>query len=745
MSSFDEADPYPLALPEPASPTREPADGRRETNLLHLAWQSRWLILLCTLLGAGTAWGALHRVTPLYTSVSRIYVDKMMPQILTGEMQVGQSPSYLYTQAELIRSTPVLVSVAEAPEQAALDCLRGVDNRIVFLKENINVTVGSKDDIINVWAELPDAKEAAQLVNATVDAYITKYAENRRTNTVEVLNILRNEKQRRDAELEERRQALADFRKQHTALAVQIDRENVITRRFSALAEQLNQTEIALLEAKARFNRVKEMYDRPSERVYLLEAASKEQAGMRDVDLENQVRQVEQVLTTERAQWGEGHPRVRLLRESYDELKKQLKKQQDAIVIAYVDGLRQEYEVLDHKRNELRTAYDRQFKMATDVSSQALELAALEDALERTERLCDILDDRIKEVNLTEEVGPMNVSIMEPAGVSTEPSYPIRSRFLASGILAGGLLGFGLAWLRDVLDHRLKSVEEITSVLQLPVLGALPYFGDKQEAAQISRIVALTPRSTAAESVRTLRTALHFGLAGRDVKCIVVTSPSPGDGKSTVACNLAIAMSQADQRVLLVDADLRKPTLHLVFEVPATRGLGSVLTDRRPVEEAIVPGVLDSLDLLPCGPLPTNPVELLNNGFFAEVLNKLRERYDRIIIDSPPVIPVADARVIAAIGDATILVLRAERSTRRISVAARNELWRVRATRIGVVVNGVPLRRQSHYGSGYGYGEFGYMTYSYGEEAGAETSRSAKKALLTKQPTEPATSVVDSA
>jgi capsular exopolysaccharide synthesis family protein len=736
MSSLVEVEPYSLAVAEPGAAPAEQNESRRETNLLQLAWHSRWLILLCMLLGAGVAWVILQRVTPLYPAQSRIYVDRVLPSIMGNEMQLGQSANYVYTQAELIQSTPILAAVAGAEENAKLATFHDVDNPVGLLKENLTVTVGTKDDIINVWIELPNAQDAAQIVNSVVDAYITKYAENRRTSTVEVLNILRSEKQRRDAELEERRKALADFRKQHTALAIQVDKENVITRRFSALSEELNQTEIALLEAKARYNRVQQMYDKPSDRIYLLEAASKHQAGMRDMDLEQQVRQIEQVLTTERAQWGEGHPRVRLLRDSFAKQQKRLKEQQQAIVVAYVDELRQEYEVIEHKRNELRTAYDRQFKLATDVSSQALELASLEEALERTERLCDILDDRIKEVNLSEGVEAMNVSILEPAVASSLPSYPNRKRFLASGILAGGLLGFGLAWLRDLLDHRLKSVDEIASVLQLPVLGALPYFGDKQETAQIGRLVALSPRSIAAESVRTLRTALHFGLAGRDVKAIVVTSPSPGDGKSTVASNLAIALAQADQRVLLVDADLRKPTQHLIFEASAARGLGSVLTDRRPFEEAIIPGVADSLDLLPCGPLPANPVELLNNGFFADLLGQLRERYDRIIIDSPPVMPVADARVIAALGDATVLVLRAERSTRRISLAARNELWRVRATRIGVVVNGVPVRKQAHYGSayGYGYGEYGYMTYGYGDDDSSENGRTDnRKPLLTKQ------------
>ncbi len=742
MSSLVDVDQFSLAVPENGPSSVDQTDQRRETNLMQLAWRSRWLVLLCMVIGGGAAWGVLQRVTPYYTSASRVFVERSLPHLLSTEAQIGQSASYLYTQAELICSTPVLAAAAEAEGNRELECFQDVDNRVGFLKKHIQVSVGRQDEIINVWAELPQAHDAAQLVNSVVDAYVTKYAEQRKTSTVEVLNILRGEKERRDTELDQRRKELDKYRREHTALAVKTDNQNVVTRRFSLLSEELNQTEISLLEAKARYNRVKELFDSPTQRMYLLEMASSQQHSMRDMDLEVQVRQVEQALTAQRSRWGEGHPSVKLLRESLDEVRDRLKKQQQAIIEAYVDGLRQEYQLMDHKRTELRTAYDTQFKLATDVSAQALELASLEEALKRTERLCDILDDRIKEVNLSEEVGAMNVTIMEVAGAAGSPSYPIPSRFLGAGLLLGGLTGFGLAWLRDLLDHRLRSVEEMAAVLQLPVLGALPYFGEKQEASQAGRIVALSPRSSAAEAVRTLRTALHFGMTGRDVKTIVVTSPSPGDGKSTVASNLAIAMAQSDQRVLLIDADLRRPTQHEIFEVSPERGLGSVLTDRRPVEEAIIPNVLEMLDLLPCGRCPSNPVELLNNGFFADMLSKLRDKYDRIIIDSPPVMPVADARVIAALGDATLLVLRAERSTRRMSLAARNELWRVRATRLGVVVNGVPLRKQQGYGSGYG--DYGYVSYSgYGEDE-VSSGHGKRKALITEQALEPAATGTDS-
>lgn len=710
----------------------DPAGGALQTDLLELAWQARWLLLLTVLTGLGAAWILLQRVEPRYTSVSRLYIERNMPRILEQEMQLGNSASYLYTQAELIRSTPVLAAAAEQSENANLESFRDVDNRVAFLRMNLDVEVGQNDDIINVSAELANSADAAQLVNSVVEAYISKYAEERRTNTVEVLTILRNEKQRRDAELEARRTELVEFRLQNAALAVQVGEENVITKRFAALAEELDRVELALLDAKARYHRTQQMYETPSQRPYLLELASSQQQVANEIrtdsqlllDLENQIRDVDLQIASLQATWGDGHPRVRIMLESRQKLQDRLDEQQAgieknkaAIVSAYVETMSQEYQLLEQKRVELQRNYDSQFKLALQVNSQAAKLSLLEDSLARTARLSDILDERIKEMNLIEDVGAMNVSILEVAGPTTIPTYPNRTRFLGVGGLLGGLVGFGLAWLRNLMDHRLKSIDEIAHVLQLPVLGSLPLSHERDNRVANGTVLLTHPRSVAAEAFRTLRTAIHFGLARDDAKIICVTSPSPSDGKSTVASNLAIAMAQADQRVLLIDADLRKPTQDAIFEIASERGLSSVLTERRPIEELIVTTEVAGLDLLPCGVHPSNPVELLNNGFFGELLEKLRQDYDKIVIDSPPVMPVADARVIAAQTDATLLVLRADRSTRRMSLAARDELWKVHAQRIGLVVNAVPARKQANYSSGYGYGNYGFASGSYGDIA----------------------------
>ncbi len=730
MSSLVE---YDADLPlESETSAGENAGGAIPTNLLALAWQARWLLLVTTVVGIGGGWVFLQRVVPRYTSVSRIYIERNLPRILTNDVQFGNSASYLYTQAELIRSTPVLAAAADAPENAQLETFRTAENRIGLLKKHVDVQVGQHDDIINVMIELPIAEDAAQIVNSVVDAYISKYAEERRTDTVEILNILRNEKQRRDAELEQRLQALEKFRSQNAALAVQVGEENVISKRFAALATELDRVELSLLDAKARYNRTQQMFETPSSRPFLLELASGQNSVAQDIRIENQLelsleKQIQDFalqIQSLRATWGDGHTRVKLSLQAKADLQARLAEKQaeaeerkETIVAAYVETVGQEYQLLEQKREELQRSYDKQFKLAIQVNSQAAKLSTLEDALARTVRLVDILDERIKEVNLSEDVGAMNVSIMEVALPSGSPTYPVPARFLALGALLGGLIGFGLSWLRDLMDHRLKSVDEITATLQLPVLGTLPLSTGQDDRHEIGRIVLVKPRSMAAETFRTLRTAIHFGLTRDDAKVITVTSPIPGDGKSTVASNLAIVMAQADQRVLLIDADMRKPKQHEIFEVEAGRGLSSVLAERHPIAEVIQKTELDSLDLLPCGTLPTNPVELLNNGYFGELLEHLQQTYDKIIIDSPPVMPVADARVIAAQTDATILVLRAERSTRRTSLAARDELWRVRAQRIGVVINAVPGRKQSNYASGYGHGSYGYSSVNYGEVA----------------------------
>jgi capsular exopolysaccharide synthesis family protein len=288
---------------------------------------------------------------------------------------------------------------------------------------------------------------------------------------------------------------------------------------------------------------------------------------------------------------------------------------------------------------------------------------------------------------------------------------PRESRTLGIGLAIGLVVGLMAAMLQDWMDQRLRSVDEIRSTLDIPVLGVIPHILGKQQPQERGQEVYLHPRSNVAEAYRTVRTAIFFGVPDAKSKTLLVTSPSPGDGKTTLASNLAIAIAQSGRRVLLIDADTRKPMIHRIFKLSDEVGLASVLLGKSTAEQAIQQTGMEGLSILPCGPIPPNPSEMLNSQAFMDMVNALCTQYDQLVIDSPPVEPVTDARILAASCDVTVLVLRADKSTRRPSAHARDALLGVGANLLGAVVNDVP-RGQGGYAY---YNGQGYYRYAYGK------------------------------
>lgn len=296
------------------------------------------------------------------------------------------------------------------------------------------------------------------------------------------------------------------------------------------------------------------------------------------------------------------------------------------------------------------------------------------------------------------------IELVEPARVAKTPSYPRKHRTLAVAVVSGMLIGAGLALLRDRFDGRMRTVEEIQNIVGLPILGVVPAMTGRRTAIARAMAVHLDPRSPVAEAYRTVRTAVYFGTNGSACKTLLITSPEPGDGKTTSASNLAIAIAQTGRSVLLLDADFRKPTQHKNLDIKDAIGLSSVLANREPLENAIQQTGVEGLDILPCGPIPANPSEILNSREFGELVDTLARRYDHILFDSPPVNRVTDARILGAVCDATILVLRANQSTRKAGEHARNALMGVGARVLGAIVNSAPNSRgyEVYGGSYYG-------------------------------------------
>jgi succinoglycan biosynthesis transport protein ExoP len=294
----------------------------------------------------------------------------------------------------------------------------------------------------------------------------------------------------------------------------------------------------------------------------------------------------------------------------------------------------------------------------------------------------------------------LRVSLVEPALTPTAPIRPRTRLNVALGLLLGLMLGIGLAYLREFLDRSLKAPEELEIAAGAPVVGAIPPFKAHKQPIP----VAEQPRTAVAEAFRKLRTNFAFLGVDRENVCCVVTSPSASDGKSTITANLAIALSQAGQRVAIVDADLRKPTLHRLFDLPQRVGTTTVLLDQAGVHDAVqhlgpnMPAVLTS------GQLPPNPSELLGSHRMEELVTQLRAAYEVVLLDCAPLLPVTDPMVVSRFADGLLLVARARTTTRDQVQAAKAVCARAGAMVFGAVLNATSVTEgdQSAYYAYYG-------------------------------------------
>lgn len=281
----------------------------------------------------------------------------------------------------------------------------------------------------------------------------------------------------------------------------------------------------------------------------------------------------------------------------------------------------------------------------------------------------------------------LRVSIVEPALTPGAPIKPRTKLNVALGLLLGLTLGVGLALLREFLDRTVKAPRELEAAIESPVVGTIPPF----KAGKHLIPVAEQPRTAVAEAFRKLRTNFAFLGVDRASQCYVITSPSAGDGKSTVAANLAIALTQAGQRVAVIDADLRKPSIHRLFRLSQRVGTTTVLLDRAGIGDAIQHSAPDLPDVLTSGQLPPNPSELLGSRRMEELLAELKATYEVVLVDCPPLLPVTDPMVVSRFADGVLLVVRAGVTTRDQAEAAKGACMKAGAKIFGAVLNASPV------------------------------------------------------
>jgi capsular exopolysaccharide synthesis family protein len=391
----------------------------------------------------------------------------------------------------------------------------------------------------------------------------------------------------------------------------------------------------------------------------------------------------------------------------------------------YLESLRQEAAETEHQEAQLTALYDKEHKEAKRLEQFEVEDEAYRAKIDRTKALFNSVMERLQEINLVKEYGGYVTTVLSKPGPGSqvEPKLTIA---LGAGAAVGLLLGLVLGILVDIADKSFRSAEEIRDVLSLPVLAHIPVL-DIEKSSRLAKatdasLPAVEPqvvtfhnsKSRDAESYRRVRTAIFFNTQGQNHQVIQVTSPDPSDGKTTLSTNLALSIAQSGKKVLLIDADFRRPKLHRIFGVSTEKGMTGALSGDQPVRDGIQATAQPGLSVLPCGPRPHNPAELLSSPKFREILADLRKDYDFIVVDTPPVLAVTDASTVAPCVDGVLVTIRLARGGRPNAKRAIEQLNAVGANVLGVVVNGVGGVRR--YGYGYGYGAVGrsnYYNYDY--------------------------------
>ncbi|MCA9190250.1 MAG: polysaccharide biosynthesis tyrosine autokinase [Planctomycetales bacterium] len=387
----------------------------------------------------------------------------------------------------------------------------------------------------------------------------------------------------------------------------------------------------------------------------------------------------------------------------------------DTQVELLVQTMQGELAVKQKQIDSLSKLADESFKSSKELDKVKSDSQILQTELESIRALVDAYTSKMAEIDTMPSFGQRTLKELDlpTVGAFYGPKLP---PYLLGGAAVGFLLLSGLAVLMDLADRSYRSPDEIANDLGMPVLGHIPIMDVQKvkkvlDSADTSLATIHHSRGRVSEAYRAVRTGLFFSNRGSELKVIQVTSPVPGDGKSTLSANLAVTMAQSGRRVLLIDADFRRPRIAKLFGIDGEVGMAQVVAGKAELDEATYSSQVANLSIMPGGKRPSNPAELLSSNRFAELVDILREKYDMIVIDTPPLLAVSDPGAVSAVSDGVVLTMRLRRNVKPLATRAKRILESVDARMLGIVINGVSA--EAGYGYSYGYNDYRYA-YRYG-------------------------------
>jgi capsular exopolysaccharide synthesis family protein len=679
----------------------------------------KWIILGMTLLGAAYGIYKAKSQPRLFSATGTIEIRSGS----TNEFKVGGTASgtggssQIPTQVAILKSDSLLIAVArdlDLPDNpnfgggGAGAPHRDVDKDPAVrqgvlggLQNGISVEPVAKTDLIRITCNTLDAQLSADIVNKLVAEYRRYSLQTRQEATQRVSEFFAPQLNDLKQQVEASEGKMIDLQRQLGVLGFDPSL-NQVTSNLGDLNKAVDAAELARIAAETRYRQV-------AGSGQLTDLAHTNPAV---VSLRTQLEAARANLAQLSANLGPNHPQVLAVRDQIAELNKELTEEQTRAVA----DAKEAYTAARAQEDQTRAALAAEQADAFKLRDSLVDFTLKQREFDANRLLYEGLREKLRTAGVQAGLESTEIDIVDPAVPPIAPSLRPTSSIVLVNTLGMLVASIVLAFVLDSLDTGLRNVAEVEAVSGLPTLALIPrarvntQVAATQNAVVRNVVVLSNPKSQSAEAFRALRTSLLLSVAGGEPQTILLTSATPSEGKTTIAMNLACVLAQRKVRVLLIDADLRRPSVHHRFALNGKQGLTSVLTGNLSVEQAVqqVEEIPD-LDILVSGPVPPFPTELLSSDAMRRLLERCRGVYTHIVIDSPPLLSVTDSIVLARDADAVVLIVRQGKSSKHALRRARDLLVRAGSRITGVALNAVDLSSPEYYSY---YGHYGYYGYA---------------------------------
>ncbi len=650
-----------------------------------------WLLLLIFVITMTVVAIASFNATPIFMATTLLRIEKNSPSVVSIEdvYQVEVGPDEYYeTQYKLIRSKRVCSEVFNRLGLGALERYENSRDKVGAFSNDVTVESIPDTYLVNVSYESPDPELAANVANAVADEYVSYVKQQKKVISDEAESKITERIPELRKTLRESEETLRLFEEENSALSFQKRREIIYTS-LSSLNTRITEVKQELAKAEARHasvsaaKSVEEILSLPD----VVNNAAIQAYGKQKLALEAQKAELAQTYRPD------SNP-VKAIDNKIGVVEKKIMNEASRIV----QSVRTAMEEKRAEEQKLQTFLEEHRELAKAFDKNVSRYDALKADVEQNRSLYQEFMQRRKELESSSQMDLGTVQIVDRAEV---PKTPVRPRKLLNMLLAAvlSILGsVGLALLLEYMDDSIKSHEDIERYVKLPLLGVVPAIkSDGTSLQDKDKLSHLKPRSAISEAFRDVRTSLLYSTPNQESRAYVVTSAGPQEGKTTASTNLAIALASAGKKVLLVDSDLRKPRIHKTFNMNGEKGLTNCLVGQNSPEECTSRTEIENLSIMPSGPIPPNPAELLGSPRMKELIGELKQTYDTVIFDSPPVVVVTDAAVLAAECDGAIQVIWAGHTSRKLIELGKEKIEAIGARITGVILNNVGTGRSGYY------------------------------------------------